>query len=70
MNYSLVLSQMNILSVLGKFSWKTDINSFGSALFHMKSRLCLKYFVNLFSTEKIEKIDFWDATNYTNFKHQ
>ena len=20
--------------------------------------------------EKIEKIDFWDANNYTNFKHQ
>ena len=25
---------------------------------------------NPFYTRKIEKLDFWDANNYTNFKHQ
>ena len=26
--------------------------------------------LNLFSTGKIEKLDFWDSNNSTNFKHQ
>ena len=26
--------------------------------------------INPFITEKIEKLDFWDANNFTNFKHQ
>ena len=33
------------------------------------SLLLLRKF-NPFSTGKIEKSDFWDVNNYTNFKHQ
>ena len=37
---------MKILSVLAKMSWKTVIELCHSALFHRKTRVCLKYFVN------------------------
>ena len=30
----------------------------------------LKISFNPFSTGKIEKLEFWDYNNYTNFKHQ
>ena len=48
-NYCLVLSpppKMKILSVVAKIFWKTEIELCNSALFNMKTRVCLKYFVN------------------------
>ena len=46
-NYCLVLGpppEMKIFSVLVKISWKTEIHY---SLFHMKTRVYLKYFVNV-----------------------
>ena len=37
--------EMKILSLLIKISWKTKIELSCSALFYMKTRVCLKYFV-------------------------
>ena len=48
-NDSLVLSllvKMKILLVLAKISWKQKLNFSRSALFNMKTRVSLRYFVN------------------------
>ena len=39
-------TKMKILSVLTKLAWKTQIELCRRALFHMKTRVCLKYFGN------------------------
>ena len=47
--YGLVLSpppKIKNLSVLAKISRKTEIELCHSALFHLKTRVCLKFFVN------------------------
>ena len=43
---SSVPAKMKILLILPKNSWKTEIKILGCAVFCMKSRVCLKYFVN------------------------
>ena len=48
LNYNLVPSlppPQNILSMLAKDSLKTQYSFFRSALFHMKTEVCLKYFL-------------------------
>ena len=37
---------MKVVSVLAKIPQKTEIELCRSSLFHMKTRVCLKYFVN------------------------
>ena len=53
-NYCLIILELVLspppkiktLSVLEKVFWKTEIELRRSTLFHMKTRVCLKYFVN------------------------
>ena len=38
--------KIKILLMLAKNSWKIEIKTSPISLFHMKTRVCLKYFVN------------------------
>ena len=59
-------SQHSLIAMFEK--WKKNLDKGGECgVLFVKVRI---WIFNPFITGKIEKFDFWDANNYTNFKHE